>query len=152
MQRQRILFSAYRTDQYSDPDGYLTSLGVVLEQYPDEVIVFITDPRTGVQRISKWPPTISEVVEACDKRVAELAKVRRYENWGQNSQAALLDKPKEDRLSLEELKAKYGPNWGLDATDSISSRPEKTAPSWDQIVKNYQSEPGRLEALLKRDI
>jgi hypothetical protein len=50
LQRQRILFSAYRTDQYSDPDGYLTSLGMVLEQYPDEVILFITDPRTGVHR------------------------------------------------------------------------------------------------------
>src|SRR6266436_1572594 len=45
---QRILFSAYRADQYADPDGFMVSMGMVLEQYPDDVIVYITDPRTGV--------------------------------------------------------------------------------------------------------
>lgn len=82
LQRQRILFSAFRADQFSDPDGYLTSLGLVLEQYPDNVITYITDPRTGVQRHLKWPPTIAEITEACDQRVAELERNRRFETWG----------------------------------------------------------------------
>jgi hypothetical protein len=48
----------------------MTSLGVVLEQFPDEVIIYITHPRTGIQRRLKFPPTISEIVEACETQMA----------------------------------------------------------------------------------
>lgn len=54
----------------------MTSLGAVLEQFPDEVIIYITDPRTGIQRRSKWPPTISEVIEAGEDHKEHLAKIR----------------------------------------------------------------------------
>lgn len=54
----------------------MTSLGAVLEQFPDEVIIYITDPRTGIQRRSKWPPTISEVLTACEDHQEYLAKIR----------------------------------------------------------------------------
>lgn len=73
---QIAVFSAYRTDQFADPDGFKTQLGAVLEQYPDEVITYVCDPRTGIQRRSKWPPTISEMVEACDDRREFLVKQR----------------------------------------------------------------------------
>lgn len=54
----------------------MTSLGAVLEQFPDEVIVYITDPRTGIQRRSKWPPTISEVIEAAEDHQQHLHRLR----------------------------------------------------------------------------
>ena len=73
---QKILFSAYRADQYADAEGFITSLGAVLEQFPDEVITYISDPRTGIQRRSKWPPTISEVIDACEDHQGHLARVR----------------------------------------------------------------------------
>src|ERR1700754_4486555 len=63
---QKALFCAYRTDQYADPEGFMVSLGVVLEGFPDEVITHITDPRTGIQRRLKWPPTLNEVIDACE--------------------------------------------------------------------------------------
>lgn len=53
-------------DQYADPDGFMVQLGAILEQYPDEVVMYVSSPLTGVQRRSKWPPAISEIVEACD--------------------------------------------------------------------------------------
>ena len=71
---QLAVFSAYRIDQFGDPDGFKTQLGAVLEQYPDEVIKYVCDPRTGIQRRSKFPPTISEMVEACDSQREFLAK------------------------------------------------------------------------------
>jgi hypothetical protein len=73
---QLAVFSAYRADQYSDPDSFKVSLGAVLEQYANEVITYVCDPRTGIQRRSKWPPTISEMVEACDDHREFLAKQR----------------------------------------------------------------------------
>lgn len=54
----------------------MVSLGAVLEQFPDEVITYISDPRTGIQRRSEWPPTISKVVDACEQHQDFLAKLR----------------------------------------------------------------------------
>lgn len=54
----------------------MSSLGAVLEQFPDEVIVYITDPRTGIQRRLKWPPTISEVIEAAEDHIKHLIRLR----------------------------------------------------------------------------
>lgn len=54
----------------------MNSLGAVLEEFPDAVIMYVTDPRTGIQRRSKWPPTISEVLEACEQHQEFLVKQR----------------------------------------------------------------------------
>lgn len=70
------LFSAYRIDQYADAEGFKNSLGAVLEGFPDEVIRFVCDPRSGLSRRMKWPPTISEVVEACEEHEEYLRKVK----------------------------------------------------------------------------
>jgi hypothetical protein len=76
------LFSAYRRDEFADPDGFVVQLGAVLERYPDSVIVHVTSPHTGLQRRLKFPPSIAEVVEACDaeqasqERHAALKRVR----------------------------------------------------------------------------
>jgi hypothetical protein len=71
------VFSAYRIDQFAEPESFKISLGAVLEQYPDEVMTYVCDPRTGIQRRLKWPPTISEMVEACDDHQAFLERTRR---------------------------------------------------------------------------
>lgn len=147
LQRQRILFSAFRADQYADPDGFLMSLGLVLEQYPDDVIVWVTDPRTGVQRGLKFPPTISEVVEACDNRAAELARHERYRNWGKGNEGPRLGPPTEKRLTADELKAKYGgPDWGLSEPPRA---PPVPAPTWAAIAKGYGANPDRMAHLIR---
>ena len=74
-----MLLSAYRKDDLADPEVFVAQLGVVLEGYDDAVIVAVTDPRTGLQRRSKWMPTIAEVVAACDAEVQRLDTIRRYE-------------------------------------------------------------------------
>lgn len=76
MRCQIAIFGAYRADQYADPEGFKNSLGAVLEQFPDEVVVYIADPRTGIVRRSKWPPTISEVIEAAEDHIAHLERMK----------------------------------------------------------------------------
>ncbi len=76
MRCQKILFGSYRADQYADAESFMNSLGAVLEQFPDEVIVYVTDPRTGIQRRSKWPPTVSEILEACEEHRDHLKRIR----------------------------------------------------------------------------
>jgi hypothetical protein len=99
---QKILFSAYRADQYADAEGFMTSLGAVLEQFPDEVIVYITDPRTGIQRRSKWPPTISEVIEAGEDHIRYLEKLRkpRPSRAPQLTSPRLQDRPAGDGANI----------------------------------------------------
>lgn len=109
---------------------------MVLEQYPNEVIIYISDPRTGVQRFCKWPPTISEIVEACDSRIAELKRNERYRNWGKND-PVLLEAPQEERPTLEELKAKYGPDWGLTPVEPRNG-PAFKAPTGPELTAHYR--------------
>ncbi len=61
-----ILFSAYRKADYADPEGFVTQLGIILSDYPPEVVRYVTDPLTGIQRRLKWPPSIAEIIEACE--------------------------------------------------------------------------------------
>ena len=55
----------------------MVSVGVVLEQFPDEVISYVTNPATGIQRRLKWPPTINEIVEACEEQLTYFERLRR---------------------------------------------------------------------------
>ena len=76
-QQARILLSAYRRDDLADPEGFVAQLGMVLEGFPDAVIIAVTDPRTGIQRRLKFMPTIAEIVEACEAEcVAQNTRAR----------------------------------------------------------------------------
>lgn len=55
----------------------MLSVGTVLEQFPDDVIRYVTHPATGIQRRLKWPPTINEIVEACEEQLAYLERLKR---------------------------------------------------------------------------
>src|SRR4051812_1523941 len=134
---QGMLYSAYRTDQYADPDGFMASLGLVFSQYPNDVIEYVTDPRTGVQRGKVFPPSIAEIVSACDTRLADNARLRRYMNWGKNDSAPLLEGPKnEDRPTYDDLKAKYGCDWGIGAEEK-QAKSAVPAPTLDQLRHHY---------------
>jgi hypothetical protein len=150
LKQAEILFSAYRADQYANEEGFMASVALVLGQYPDDVIIYITDPRTGLQRHSKWPPTVAEIIEACDARMQDLAKRERFKNWGKREEPLAVGPPKEERPTLAELKAKYGENWGLKSLDR-EKKPAEPAPSWDLIAKFYQADPERIRRLVQRD-
>lgn len=144
--RGKMLSSSYRLDQFPDPDAYVTSVASVLESYPDEVIIHVTDPKTGIQRGCKWPPTVAEIVTACEVRMQDQARIKRLQNWGKN-ETPQLEGPRDERPTIEQLKEKYGENYGL--APEPESKPEP-APSWDQIIARYQADPSRLERLVKK--
>lgn len=73
-----MLFSAYRRDDFADPEGFVMQLGMILCDFPEEVVTYITSPRTGMQRRSKWPPTINEIIEAAEDHVRYLEKLRTH--------------------------------------------------------------------------
>lgn len=95
-----MLLSAYRRDDYADPDSFIVQLGTVLETYPDWIVNYVTDPRTGIQRTSIFPPSIAEVVKACEDLYGP---IRRTKEWDartktQLEERALLPKPTQRQL------------------------------------------------------
>jgi hypothetical protein len=64
--RAQMVFGAYRRDDFADPENFSVQLGMILERYDDQVIEHVTSPLTGIQRKCKFPPSIAEIVEACD--------------------------------------------------------------------------------------
>jgi hypothetical protein len=76
-----MLLSAYRRDDYADPDSFVAQLGMVLGEYSDEIVDYVTDPRTGIQRHQKFPPNIQEVAEACEARKRSLEKQAELDVW-----------------------------------------------------------------------
>lgn len=74
---QKQIFSSYRQDQFADPDSFLAQLGMIFEQYPEEVIEYVSSPLTGVQRKSEWPPSMKTVVDACDDHAALVERRKR---------------------------------------------------------------------------
>jgi hypothetical protein len=104
----RILFSAYRRDEFADPEGFIAQLGVVLEGYADAVILAVTSPRTGIQRRLKWPPSIAEVVEACDAEAAQRARVARHNSMPPFRRLPPPAMKPESGTSYHEMVKRYG--------------------------------------------
>jgi hypothetical protein len=76
--RARMIFSAYRRDDFADPESFLLQVSMVLESYPDSVVSHVTDPRTGIQSRSKFPPVLAEIKEHCDQRLAISERLAHY--------------------------------------------------------------------------
>ncbi len=148
-----MLFSCYRQDQFQDPEGFLASLGLVLEQYPDEVIKHVTDPRTGIQRRSKWPPSIAEIVEACDECAAGIKRRERFANWGHNDPLAI-EGPPVKKLTEAEMVAKYGKGYGLAPVkeEKLPLTEEEITTAWAKVLPTYAADPSRLARLLNNDL
>lgn len=72
----KMLFSAYRLDQYADSEGFIAQVAAIMSEYSHEVVVYVTDIKTGIQRRSKWPPTINELGDALDAAKVVIAGMK----------------------------------------------------------------------------
>jgi len=115
------LSKCWRKDEAHDPETFGLAVAAVFTLYSPDVVQFVCDPRTGLPKTHRWPPAISEVHSACSDRVADLARIKRFKNWGQHDpdeverrkDQGVLPPPNETKPTLAELHAKHGPNWGL---------------------------------------
>lgn len=91
---QRILFGSFRLDQYADPEVFNSSLEVIFADYPVEIVEYVCSPKTGIQRLRPFPPSISEVVEALDGHQEYLRKVEEANRTGRRG--SFTREPKRD--------------------------------------------------------
>lgn len=121
-QAAKVLLGCYRNGDANDPDIYVRAVAAVLGEYPSEVIKDVCDPRFGLPAKSKWLPTVSEVKQACEDAMVPIDRRQREQEAIEQRKRALAA-PVLPRPTYEELKEKYGPNWGLSCDDDGSPAP-----------------------------
>lgn len=112
-----ILFGCYRTGGAAEPEIFVAGVAAVLSDYPAEVVQAVVDPRNGLPSRTQWLPTIAEVKTACEAAMAPIRRAAQRERIAAES-ARLLAAPEKPRPTIEELRERFGADWGIE-------RPEK---------------------------
>lgn len=74
MKRAEFLLGQFKgSPDVADPKIYVQTIAIVLSDYPEDVVMKATDPRTGIAREQQWHPTPHELSKFCDK-LAEPAR------------------------------------------------------------------------------
>ncbi len=98
----------------------MAGVAALIAAYPPDVIEAALSPISGVPAKFKFMPSIAELKEDLEGRMPR---------WEPPKTAALLEAPaRAPRPTMEELKAKYGPNWGL------SEEPTRKRPTFRSVA------------------
>lgn len=74
----RRLMGCYRRGDCEDPEIYAASVASVLLAYPEQVVLAVVNPVSGIPSKTKWLPAVAEVKEACEAEMNPIyAKLRR---------------------------------------------------------------------------
>jgi len=148
--RAKILLGCYRTGEANDPDTYVAAIAAILARYPQEVMTAVTHPATGLPSKKGWLPTVKEVVDACNEAHEpilqnELRLKRIKEQIEQREREERHEKP-----TMEQLKAKYGADWGIGFVKDEAKRATFQAPTIEKLQDHYGAKPGYLQWLADR--
>jgi hypothetical protein len=136
LQRGKIMLDCWRTGSANSTDTYLTAVAAILARYPDQVIYDVTSPTDGLPVQLTWMPSLKEVKDACDKQMEPIIRQERQAKLIAETLADR-DVDKSDRPTREDLKAKYGENWGLTSLDEPVRKP-RPAPSKEDLAAHYR--------------
>lgn len=116
------LIERYPNGGASAGDGYIGGLSAVLMHYPRSVALRCHDPMKGVPAETKFLPTPSDLIAWCERETESMRRPVEAEDrttkLAREAQERAEDedrwqKARLTRPTLDDLKAKYGPNWGL---------------------------------------
>jgi hypothetical protein len=129
------LVGSYPSQRPPDPETYLTQLVLLLAEYPrwaGESAV------QGWVWSKKWLPKVSQLRNRLEEEVRVLRDAAAWDAaTAVSNNARLAAPPPPARPSYDELKALYGPTWGIEAPDT---KPRKTA---EQYRAELYAEFGR---------
>jgi len=114
----------------SDPEIFATGIVQLLAAYSLPAVESILSPLSGMPAKHKFLPSIGEIREALEDYAAHDRRMADYEHRFLPNSAYLPKPEPETRPTIEQLRAKYGENWGL--KDPL--KPEIKKIPWDQQV------------------
>lgn len=77
--RAALLFGCYRRGDANDPDTYCRAAAAVLSRFSQNVVEYVTDPRTGIPSTCDWLPSVAEIKKACIARQTYLDRLDDYD-------------------------------------------------------------------------
>lgn len=143
--RARLLLGCYRTGDANDPDTYVAAIAATLARYSETIITDVTHPVSGLPSKKSWLPTVKEVFDACEEEDEKVRHAIARERRIREQLAAREQDDARPRPTMEELKAKYGENWGL---NQPKPQPKAQAPNWKEITQTYAADPSRIARLI----
>jgi hypothetical protein len=137
-ERASLLVRQYPERSVSDPQVFIAGLCAVFIRYPEMIVRRVTAPGTGLASKVEFLSQAA-VEKACDYEMAPI--IREDRRRAAFSQAAQIEPPRAPRPSIEEIKAKLGPDYGIERTGAAKVRPGKTeaelrkeAAGWEWIA------------------
>lgn len=105
-ERTRLLLSSYRKGDAYDADGWVASIAAILSTYPESVVRYVTDPRTGLAGESPYIPSAYDVRQACEALMRPVKDAAR--RMARMERDRIAPAPAHDRsAALQRLRASY---------------------------------------------
>lgn len=102
--------------------GYILTLASCLMQFPKAIAIRCAHPLKGVAAMTRFRPTVADLTAWCQREVDTLQEIvdradhdKRLagERTARLMEEVRLAEERKTRPSLDELRAKHGPLWGL---------------------------------------
>jgi hypothetical protein len=110
--RATILYGSYRRDDAANPEVFFEAVVAVLSDYPPDCIIYVTDPRSGIQSKEKFvsfPPNPGEVRLECERYMDPIrARREREASMRRQGERRLMIEHHEKKMTAEEIEAKLG--------------------------------------------
>jgi hypothetical protein len=73
------MFGCFRKGDANDPETYVAAITATLTRYPENIIVAVTHPASGLPIQTNFLPSVKEVHDACEARIQPIreAEARR---------------------------------------------------------------------------
>lgn len=122
----RVILGSFPNRGTIDPDVYVRQIVILLTGYPSFVARKIAHPRDGIVSRNNFLPTLAEVKAFADALTIP-KRSRRDAMYRQIEQIRKPEEPEVDKPSLDDLKARYGNDWGIhaeaqEAVDAATAR------------------------------
>jgi hypothetical protein len=138
---------SFRKADADNPEVFTVGYARLFASYPEDIVSYVTDPLTGLPGKSEWLPSLRAVKAALDERHAEVLRFERLQaaERQQLAERRVASTGNSNRPTLAELKARYGPNWGL-KTEPDNIRHERAralmAKANDRLLQREYAAPG----------
>lgn len=130
-----VIIAGYPNGGANAGDSYIGALASTLMAYPRQVAMRCADyprklgqPLRGVSAVEKFLPTPAVIIAWCEKETEPLRQAVDREKRAKRQLAdrAEFEAPRDDRLTYDELKSKYGDGnggWGIDRIENTYNWP-----------------------------
>lgn len=147
LSKAKLLAGQFRRSDADDADTFAASWGAVMAEFPPIVLDHVCHPAKGIASQQSFLPSVFEVRESCIAvfetmiakwRLDQIPPEKRRQITQRATAQAQIEQAREKRPSYDELKAKYGENWGLSSVDPRRERKDDyKVPTVGEIVAHY---------------